>query len=1496
MNESWISSISQKRKGDPRLFLKNKDTQNALWASSDVYQRNRKTKKDAFTRVDSTIISATDHVSKGLDALFGTDGFQIAVYRDDSNLNNNLTIAFEGTNTASTVWKDIQLYQSTKSPFSPGKIHSGFLSLYQSSKPYIQSILDRYPGANVTFTGHSLGGAIASIATADEWPAASIKAVTFGAPQVGDQEFSTWFQKSGKTLDRVVQKSDPIVVGNLNFNHMTEDAWVIGNDTWMSREGHSISNYMTASDRVNSDLSSLSTDTYVYPYAKTLIDAINTGKTISKAIDYYKYAQELYQLTQIASGLPQTTNTLKNVLFTDRGVLNRAYETTIDSLSKIQAPTKADFRSIFEERVLEVKQDLERLDRATTISGPEYTQKTNASVYGIEPKLKPSNLDDLAASLQSKIPAEAPPVPAPIDPKSNFANIVKGKIADVKAKYPVLETSLTNIKKAGNWIDTTLRPARSALGKLAGGAGVISTLQHLTSKDLTVSDIPELALETINSALVVHEALSYAGIIQGIETGSFIAGISIPSMALFASSVGLLSIAGYEILNKIKKGLYGDLGGSGTLNSMQGVRARGPSAEQAVLNDYLVTVHNQAMQLGIQIPENFFEESISKIEFKKGKIRMKDRKGELEDLLFPPIDGIHASSGDLYREYSLKHDVYDYLKSNGKLGELSFKQFDARHHGEFSIQSNKVLYDNKPFEDYFLPPVYLDGQQILPSTNLQLYNNVLTLQSSLSSLLPPEQVQGFISKYAKSTQVVGDVIMVDGKNLKDVVMPPIEGVKFSESPDQYNKALLTLFLYQGLEKESLVQQDFKDFFVKYFASVHTDDEGNILLENDEPASSFPFLPVTSPDDGTLIYKIDNPPLYNKIRSFEEHQEELLMKLNNMTYKKVPKEKLWSLYKDSLVADGLGNLAFGMAPEEVSTFSGQMRVMDHLERVASALDIVLDNSYYQTRQRMERTNIPIKMEVEAGQIVIDGVRILDKFSSPFNTSSIPDVVLSSVAGQWTKGIGVLYGKEQAETVESKTAPPDYKEQKDAMTREEQVGGLEQLENLVHYNAPVVDLKQKALESLFMQFLMDGRVDISEEDFYKIYGENTVFVDGVLRTKDGSLNIPEPVVRHDAQGNEVLQLEDPERYAQLDLTHKIYDQLVLLGKEKESGRSDFIDAYEERLGVSNGDFGDEGAGITLDGESVGSYNTADPINGLMYNPLESVESKLASVSPEVVEDQGGSDAVQNYPGVNGFRATGQQLDVMQLKDTWYIIFENSERDSYMKRRNLGGFTILGNWVGSSPLSNGPPLGILDSYFLAYHIQKRHNKDTAKNFLNLRINKALEIGTIHPKIDVREFELATRVVDLPETSDVFDIEKMQDTSSSTLEACLQRNWNEVAQASSWGSPSLPPHVSDRQLQLVPPYKPSEPLLKRTIEAAGILNDVAAQSKLRKVYGDFIEARKFSEKYMQLIQVASRGTLTPRMDRIEMEGRLAKDEMQDVVAKEMVQLLYTPLLDFFK
>jgi hypothetical protein len=1496
MNESWISSISQKRKGDPRLFLKDKDTQNSLWASSDVYQRNRKTKKDAFTRVDSTIISATDHVSKGLDALFGTDGFQIAVYRDDSNLNNNLTIAFEGTNTASTIWKDIQLYQSTKSPFSPGKVHSGFLSLYENSRPYIQTILSRYPGANITFTGHSLGGAIASLATADEWPAASVRAVTFGAPQVGDQEFSTWFQKSGKTLDRVIQKSDPIVVGNLNFNHMTEDAWVIGNDTWMSKEGHSIANYMASAEKVNTDLSSLSTDTYVYPHAKTLIDAINTGKTIRKAIDYYKYAQELYQLTEIASGLPQTTNTLKSVLFTDRGVLNRAYETTIDSLSKIQAPTKADFRSIFEERVLEVKQDLERMERSVTITGPEYIPKSNAVIYGIEPNFTGSNLDDLTASLQSNIPSKEVPVPEPMNPKSNFANIVKGKITDVKAKYPILETSLTNIKKAGNWIDTTLQPARSSLGKLSGGLGVLSTLHHWTFKDLSVSDIPELALETINSALVVHEGLSYAGVIQGLETGSFIAGVSITSAALFASTVGLLSIAGYEILNKIKKGLYGDLGGFGALHSMQGVRSRGPTGDQAVLNDYLTTIYERASQLDIKIPENFFEDSISKIEFRKGKIRMKEKGAELEDLLFPPIEGIHASNVELYKEYSLKKDVYDYLKSNGIIGEMSLLQFDAKYHSNFSIKSNKILYNGKPFEDFFLPAMYLDGHQVLPSEDRTLYNNIATLKTSLSSLLTPDQVEDFISKHAKSTQIIGDIIMVDGENIKDVVMPPIQGVKFSESPDNYNKALLTLYLYQGLEKESLVQQDFKDFFVKYYSSIHTDEDGNILLENDEPASSFPFLSVTSPDDGTLIFKIDNAPLYNKIRSYEQHQDELDTALNKMTYKKIPKEKLWSLYKDSLVADDSGNLAFGMAPEEVSSFSGQIRVMDHLERVANALDIILDNSFYQTKQRMERTNIPIKMEVQDGQIVIDGVRILDKFSSRFNTSSIPDVPLSTIAGQWTKDIGILYGREESETLESKAAPPDYKEKKDTFIRQEEKTFVEELENLVNYNAPILDLKRKALESLFMQFLIDGKIDISEEDFYKIYGENTVFVDGVLRTKDGSLDIPEPIVRHDAQGNEVLQLEDPERYAQLDLTHKIYDQLVLLGKEKESGRSDFLDTYENRLGISNGDFGDEGSGITLDGESVGSYNTADPINGLMYNPLESIESKLASVSPEVIEDEGGSDSVQNYPGVNGFRATGQQLDVMQLKDVWYIIFENSERDSYPKKRNLGGFTILGNWAGSSPLSNGPPLGILDSYFLAYHIQKRHNKDTAKNFLTLRTKKALEIGTIHPKIDVREFELATRVVDLPEASDVFDIEKMQDTSSSTLEACLQRNWNEVAQASSWGNPSLPTHVQERQLQLIPPYRPSEPLLKRTIEAAGILNDYAVQAKLRKVYGDFIEARSFSEKYMQLIKTANKGTLTPSMNRIEMEGRLAKDEMQELVSKEMVQWLYTPLLDFFK
>ena len=1474
MNNSWESSISQKRKGDPRTFINDPIVQNSLWASSDVYQRKTKTKKDTFGRIDSSIISPTDHVSKGLDALFGTDGFQVAIYRDDSDLNNNILIAFEGTNTASTLWKDIQLYQSEKSPFSPGKVHSGFLSLYLASKPFLESVISRYPGANITFTGHSLGGALASLAVADHWKVSSTRAVTFGAPQVGDEEFSISFQKSGKKLDRIVQKSDPIVVGNLNFNHMTEDAWVVGKDEWMSQTGHNISSYISSASRVNTDLSSLSTEEYIYPNAKLLLDAINTGKTIKKGIDYYNYAQELYQITQIASGLPQTTNTVKQLLFTDQGVLNRAYETTIDSLSKLETPTKSDFRNIFEERVVEVKNELERLDRSVTVTGPDLPPKPNSTLYGIEPDIGPKKLDEVIDSLKTKIPSPENPVDIPSNPKSNFTAIVKNQIQDFNTKYPIVQNSITNLKKAGNWIDKTLQPARSALGKLAGGLGVVSTLQHLTSKNLTASDIPELSLETINSALVVHEALSYAGVIQGIQTGSFIAGVSITSAALFASSIGLLSIAGYEILDKIKKGLYGDLGGNGVLNSMAGPRSRTPSPKMQILNDYLISVYNQASSLGIKVDEDFFEKNIALIEYRNGKIQMKDRHGELEDLLFPPIEGIHASSGELYKEYSLKKDVFDYLKSNDKLGEMTFLQFDAQNHGKFSIASDKILYDDKPFEDHFLPPIYLDGNQVLPSQDMDLYNNIQSLENALQNILDKKQMEQFISENAKNTTVTNDTIQIEGQDLRDVIMPPIEGVKFSSNAENYKKALLTLHLYQGLSEKDLVEQDFSDFFVKYFPSIHLDEEENILLENNEPAVSFPFLPELSPD-GTYVYKIDDPELYNRIYAFNQHKEDLLTQINNMTRKKISEENLWNLYKDSILADDAGNLVFGMAPDEVSTVYGQIRIMDQMERIAEASDILLDNSFYKTRERLERSNIPLKIKLEDGKITLNDENIFKKFMFPHQTMDIPELPLYSVSGEWTKEIGVL---------ESKV---------DTLDKEERI---EQLSNFVNHDTPITNWKKKALEALFMEFLLDDKMEITEEEFYKIYEENTIYIDGKLVTKEGDSDIPPPIVRQDAQGLPVLQIQDSSLWKQLDFTHKIFEQLVDNDKLKEEARFDFIDQYKDRLGVSNGDFGDQEAGITLDGEYVGSYNVTDPNDPLLFSPLESMESKLASVSPDILQDDTQVNTPFNFPGCHGFKPTGEQLNVMLLKDKWYITYENSERDSFTKQRNLGGYTILGNWVGSSPLSNGAPTGILDSYFLAYHIQKRHNKDIAKDFLYERIQAALQKGTINATSDVHEFEVSTRTVDLPLTSDVFEIEKMQDTYACTLESCLQRNWNEVIDSARWGDPSLPTLLDQNKLALIPPFQKSQPLLKRTIEAAGILNDFAVQQKLRKVYGDFMQARKFSQKYMDLIQLANQGSIVPSMNRIEMEGRIARDDLQEQVSREIVSLLYTPLSEFFK
>lgn len=137
---------------------------------------------------------------------------------------NMILIAFRGTEETKNedIFTDILAYQ-TKTEL--GKVHYGFLRALKAVWKDVLTAVKNYQDNNqpVWITGHSLGGALAALATAK---LASINACqniggvyTFGQPRVGDKDFKEKFEKllpSGAY--RVTNFKDPVTLVPLNIN------------------------------------------------------------------------------------------------------------------------------------------------------------------------------------------------------------------------------------------------------------------------------------------------------------------------------------------------------------------------------------------------------------------------------------------------------------------------------------------------------------------------------------------------------------------------------------------------------------------------------------------------------------------------------------------------------------------------------------------------------------------------------------------------------------------------------------------------------------------------------------------------------------------------------------------------------------------------------------------------------------------------------------------------------------------------------------------------------------------------------------------------------------------------------------------------------------------------------------------------------------------------------------------------------------------------------
>ncbi|KAF2666044.1 alpha/beta-hydrolase [Microthyrium microscopicum] len=132
--------------------------------------------------------------------------------------NNQIVLAFRGTDSYKNAMTDIDFFITNSSLCESCGVASGFSSAWNESRVLVMSILNqtktKYPLSKIIVTGHSLGGALATLATAElRKNNVSVDMYTFGSPRVGNSAFANWMTSLPPSLGksyRFTHMSDPV--------------------------------------------------------------------------------------------------------------------------------------------------------------------------------------------------------------------------------------------------------------------------------------------------------------------------------------------------------------------------------------------------------------------------------------------------------------------------------------------------------------------------------------------------------------------------------------------------------------------------------------------------------------------------------------------------------------------------------------------------------------------------------------------------------------------------------------------------------------------------------------------------------------------------------------------------------------------------------------------------------------------------------------------------------------------------------------------------------------------------------------------------------------------------------------------------------------------------------------------------------------------------------------------------------------------------------------
>ena len=132
------------------------------------------------------------------------------------------------------------------------KVHKGFYEIYKALAgtmiPYVKQALARHPTASIFVTGHSLGGAISTLAALEIFASTKntkLNVYNFGEPRVGNPAFARHAATAlpAKQQFRIVHKADPVphlpptsfgylhVPQEIFYDHDTDKTWVACKDS-----------------------------------------------------------------------------------------------------------------------------------------------------------------------------------------------------------------------------------------------------------------------------------------------------------------------------------------------------------------------------------------------------------------------------------------------------------------------------------------------------------------------------------------------------------------------------------------------------------------------------------------------------------------------------------------------------------------------------------------------------------------------------------------------------------------------------------------------------------------------------------------------------------------------------------------------------------------------------------------------------------------------------------------------------------------------------------------------------------------------------------------------------------------------------------------------------------------------------------------------------------------------------------------------------------------